>query len=127
MAELDFSKQVNNILTDYSTLKEAEVKQIVLQNMKEARQEVSAASPRRSGAYAKSWAVKNKASNGSVESVVFNKDRYRLTHLLEYGHVIRNKAGGRSYGKTSPRPHIGPVDQATQERIMQQLEEAFKR
>lgn len=38
------------------------------------------------------------------KAVVHNKKHYRLTHLLEYGHIIRNQFG--TYGKTDPRPHI---------------------
>lgn len=127
MAELDFSKQIGHILDAYRTLKEEQVKAVIKEGLDEARAEVTAASPRRSGDYAKSWAVKTSASKGGAKGVVYNKDHYRLTHLLEYGHVIRNKAGGRTYGKTAERPHVAPVQKETIQRILQELEEAFRK
>lgn len=35
---------------------------------------------------------------------------YRVAHLLENGHVIKNKTG-RIYGRTSARPHWGPAEE----------------
>ena len=68
---------------------------------KEGAQKLQANSPKRGGAYARGWASKK---NGTGV-VVYNKDNYQLTHLLEFGHALRN--GGR----TAPQPHIGPVEE----------------
>lgn len=64
-----------------------------------------------SGAYASGW------TNDTVEGrlplskfmVVYNGEHYRLTHLLENGHVIRNGTG-RTFGKTGKYPHISKVN-----------------
>lgn len=60
------------------------------------------------GDYARNWYVqtKNSRKNGK-EFIVRNKDTYRLTHLLENGHLIVNKKGG--IGWSAPRPHIRPA------------------
>lgn len=58
------------------------------------------------GAYAKSWTWKMVEEKLGEYGVVYNKEHYRLTHLLEHGHVIRNAYG--TYGRTAPRPHIKP-------------------
>ena len=62
-------------------------------------------SPRRSGAYASGWTVKKESSK---EVIVHNSDHYQLTHLLENGHVVRNKKG--TYGRAPAHKHIKPVE-----------------
>ena len=74
---------------------------------KQAVDKLKATSPTRPGhgEYARSWAVK-KVRDGYV---VYNKDHYRLTHLLEKGHVVRNKFG--TYGRAPAFVHIKPVEE----------------
>lgn len=60
-----------------------------------------------SGNYAKGWTYKVKKVKDDYEGVVYNETEYRLTHLLEKGHLIKNKYG--SYGYTAPRSHIKPA------------------
>ena len=64
-----------------------------------------------SGAYASGWENEETVGNGrlSKEKVIFNEQHYRLTHLLENGHVIRNGTG-RTFGRTGKYPHIAPVN-----------------
>ena len=63
-------------------------------------------SPRKTGSYAKGWGVKKQ---GDMDVVVHNRTDYQLTHLLENGHVIRNKKG--TYGRTNGTKHIAPVEE----------------
>lgn len=73
---------------------------------KEAVQKLKNTSPRATGSYAKGWGVKRE---GDMDVVVHNRTDYQLTHLLENGHVIRNKKG--TYGRTSGIKHIAPVEE----------------
>ena len=73
---------------------------------KESAQKLKNTSPRRSGSYAKGWSVKKQ---GDMDVVVHNRTDYQLTHLLENGHVIRNKKG--TYGRTNGIKHIAPVEE----------------
>lgn len=67
-----------------------------------------------SGAYAGSWANKEVEKTVlTVKKAVYNEEHYRLTHLLEHGHVVRNGTGRIGSGKkdrTDAYPHIGPVN-----------------
>ena len=70
----------------------------------EAADKLRNTSPRQSGAYANGWVADRKDKGW----IVHNATNYQLTHLLENGHVIRNKKG--TYGRTSGIKHIKPVE-----------------
>ena len=73
---------------------------------KESVQKLKNTSPVKTGSYAKGWGVKRL---GDMDIVVHNHTDYQLTHLLENGHVIRNKKG--TYGRTHGIKHIQPVEE----------------
>lgn len=52
--------------------------------------------------------------------------QYRLTHLLEHGHVIRNRAGGPVYGMTRAFPHWRPAEQEGIDEIDEKIREAIE-
>ena len=63
-----------------------------------------------SGEYAGSWVNDDKLKSRIHRTkVVHNEEHYRLTHLLEKGHVIRNGTQ-RTFGRTGKYPHIAPVN-----------------
>lgn len=73
---------------------------------KESVQKLRNTSPRKSGSYAQGWGTKKQ---GEMDVIVHNRTDYQLTHLLENGHVIRNKKG--TYGRTHGIKHIAPVEE----------------
>ena len=79
-------------------------------------------SPKRTGKYAKSWAVKTEPEFGQPHKRIIHvrAPHYRLTHLLEHGHA---KRGG---GRVSGRPHIRPAEEQVIKDFMQEVEEAIK-
>lgn len=87
---------------------------------KESVSKLRNTSPKKTGDYAKGWTTKKISA---MDIVVHNKTDYQLTHLLENGHVIRNKKG--TYGRTSGTKHIAPVEEwaadALPEEIMREL------
>lgn len=91
------------------------------QTAKEAVSKLKSSSPRKTGKYARGWTTKQIDKNGIV---IHNSKHYQLTHLLENGHVIRNKKG--TYGRTSGIKHIAPVEEWASEelprRIMEKIE-----
>lgn len=83
-------------------------------------------SPKRKGEYAKSWGVtREKGAFGeNAKYIVHNKKRYRLTHLLEHGHVTAN---GK---RTKAIPHIKPVEEQVireyEKKVREAIEDAAK-
>ena len=110
MANLSVSAQMRNILSTYNE----EVAEAVDEAAKEAsescKNQLKNTSPKRvgHGEYARSWTVKKELSGAGVSDyIVHNKKHYQLTHLLENGHIVRNKKG--TYGRARAIHHIGPA------------------
>lgn len=74
--------------------------------------------------YAKGWTVKTKKDKGVDYYVVLNKSDYRLTHLLENGHLIVNKKNGVGY--SAPRVHIKPAFDSIKNSIAKKVAENLK-
>lgn len=102
----NFADEVMKNLHKYSELADSAMKKAVRKTANSVRKEISANAPKRTGKYAKSWAVKKTKENShSLEMTVHSKDRYQIAHLLEKGHAKRG--GGRVEGK----PHIAPAEE----------------
>ena len=76
--------------------------------------------------YPLGWTIKSKKKKGRREEIVWNARHYRLTHLLENGHVIKNGTG-RTYGRTRAFEHIAPVNKEAQEKLEQAIMEAIEK
>lgn len=63
---------------------------------------------RGTGEYANNWTFKIVKKGKDKIGVVYNKDTYRLSHLLEFGHIKANKYK-RSNERTAPAPHVKPA------------------
>ena len=118
--------QMAEILNDVQKGAEEVLNKDIDEVSRESVQKLRNNSPRRAsgknaGRYARGWTVK-KNRDGDV--IVHNKTDYQLTHLLENGHVIRNKKG--TYGRTRGIKHIAPVEEwASDElprRVMEDLD-----
>ena len=74
-------------------------------------------SPKRTGKYV----TREKGAFGeNAKYIVHNKKRYRLTHLLEHGHVTAN---GK---RTRAIPHIKPVEEQVIREYEKQVREAIE-
>lgn len=94
-------------LMEYAELATDDMKAAVKKAGTTVKKEIQENAPKDTGAYAKSWAVKNvKETPTSLEVTVHSKNRYQLAHLLENGHAKRG--GGRVSGKS----HIAPAEES---------------
>lgn len=89
--ELEIKLDYSDIIEEASKELSENIKQASLQNFKGT------------GAYGNSWTYRLEGKGNKKIGVVHNKEHYRLTHLLEFGHVIANTSR-----RVAPRPHIKP-------------------
>lgn len=57
--------------------------------------------------------------------VIHNATEYRLAHLLEWSHPMRNGTG-RTFGQSKARPHIEEVEQMITEKFERELVRAIQ-
>ena len=100
---------IKDILSEYADDVEKNVKEIthkIAQAGAKAVQSSADAKFHRTGKYARGWTTRAEDWRMNYTEIIHNKDRYRVAHLLEFPHAMRN-------GRRAPYPvaHIGPVEQ----------------
>lgn len=115
----DMADAINEGLMEYAKLATEDMKKAVKKAGNTAKKEVSARAPEDTGQYSQSWRsrVTNEYSN-SINVTVYSK-RYRLVHLLENGHALRN--GGR----VAARPHVAPAEKIAAEQLEKDIKSAL--
>lgn len=113
---LEYGEEVNAVL-DKAVSSVAEDSAIKLRGHRKFN-------PRRnpSGKYAESWKAEQ-VTKGRIYTkwVVHNVEHYRLTHLLENGHVSRNGTG-RTFGFVQAYPHISEVNEWVRSALPEEVE-----
>lgn len=100
------SAEVMKGLRKYVDVTTEKVKEATEKAAKTVKDEIKGNAPSNTGKYSKSWTIKKaKETSTSLELVVHSKNRYQLTHLLEFGHA---KRGG---GRVAARPHIASAEE----------------
>lgn len=118
--------QLQKILDEYASELNGVIDKTFNSVAKETKNEVVQNSPRDSGDYAGDWAIKRATKRGrgkllgGVEVVIYNKKHYRLTHLLEKGHVVRNQFG--TYGRAPAHPHIAQAEEHGERKLLAELQ-----
>lgn len=106
-----FDEKVNDVLEDSAD-----------KVSREAVEKLRNTSPKKSGDYAQGWTVEKESSKSVI---VHNSSHYQLTHLLENGHVIRNKKG--TYGRAPAHKHIKPVETWANREFQRLIKEGIER
>ena len=108
-------------LTEYAGLAADELKKAVKKAGNSVKKDIQEDAPKDTGAYAKSWSVKNvKETSNSIELVVHSRNSYQLSHLLEFGHA---KRGG---GRTRSFPHIAPGEALAEKELLEIAERKLR-
>ncbi len=117
----ELANAVMKELDDYAKLITEDMKKAVKKAGTSIKKEIQANAPKDSGAYAKSWSVKNMKENShALELTVYSRNRYQLAHLLEFGHAKRG--GGRVPG----RAHIAPAEEAGVKQLEAEIERCIR-
>ena len=109
----DLADEIAKALAEYSEEIAEEIDKAAEEVITETVKELRATSPKRQGKYAKSWA-KKRVQNGQWVAYV-RAPHYRLTHLLERRHVLKN--GGRAKAHV----HIAPAEQHAIEKFEERI------
>ena len=115
------SAQMERILDEYS----AEVKQANREAdkvvSKNCANKIRSTAAKKTGEYASGWTSKQLDADTYV---VYNKKMPGLAHLLEHGHVIRNKKG--EYGRTSGDGKIAVAEQEAEVELVETIERKLR-
>lgn len=110
--------QMKQVLDEINKDVEESARRNIDRTAKESVQKLRNTSPKKTGSYAKGWGTKKQ---GDMDVVVHNRTDYQLTHLLENGHVIKNKKG--TYGRTHGIKHIAPVEEWASDELPRRIME----
>ena len=112
----DLAEDIARELQAYSEEVTERMKKDVTEVAKECLKEIVNNAPELSGDYKKGWKVKKAyESDSDIRIIIHNKKRYRLTHLLEYGHV---KVGG---GRVEGKPHIALAEANAKKKLLKRV------
>lgn len=118
----DLGKEIAQIFQEYAKATEETCQKAVVETCKEAVKELKANSPKDHGNYAKSWKYgPSPFKKDKLAKIIYNKEHYRLTHLLEKGHKKRN--GGTVPGQ----PHISHAEQNAEKTVLRKIKEGISR
>lgn len=114
----DVKQQLAEILKEYGDEIREEVKEAVASSSKQTNQKLRTSGPFMTGRYRKGWTVTNVEETWKgVEVTVYNRNKPRLTHILNDGWTMRN--GQRHKGDG----HIDAVEEYAQDLLFKEVEE----
>ena len=119
---MSFQMDAKAILNDFQEDVQEATQQAIQSVAKQAVKKLKSDSPKRTGKYAKGWAVETEKGRVSFKATVHGKSgTYQLAHLLENGHA--NRGGGRTSGIV----HIAPVEQWATEEAQKEIKSRIQR
>lgn len=122
----DLTSQMKAVLKEFSSEVVDAMDESVDKVAKEAVRKLKGGSPKDSGAYARSWSRRSeKPRIGSKAVTIYNKRYGWRTHLLENGHIARNKKGYQ--GRVPAEVHIAPVEEWAIEELPKEFEKELNK
>mgnify|MGYP001260787694 CR=1 FL=1 len=95
--------EISKLIGEYTKEVSESIEKEIDSTAKDMLREIRATAPKKTGKYAKGFAIKKDNLGGNATRIIYNKRKPGLVHLLELGH---SKVGG---GRVSARPHLRPA------------------
>lgn len=124
---IDFDKAIMDVLSQYGEQVNEVMDESIDSVSKQAVEKLQsvqtfAPNGNPTGAYSASWKAEEiKTGRLSQKKVIHNQEHYRLTHLLEKGHVLKNGTG-RTFGRVPAYPHIADVNDYVAQELPKEIE-----
>ena len=125
----EFAKALGNVIQQYSDAVVQSLPDAVNAAAKKGLKTLKAEAKKKinGSRYVSSFKNKKTQSTSGITEYTLYSTRYRVAHLLEHGHAIKNQTG-KVYGVTSARPHWAPAENTAvkelEDQIQQKVEEA---
>lgn len=121
-------KNLDEYTDHVSEVVDEAVGKIAKESQKKLRATTGAAGSNVWDKYPTGWTTKQTRRRNFHKEEVWNAKHYRLTHLLENGHVVRNGTG-RNNGRQKTREfkHIGPINDEAQKKLEEAVMEAVEK
>ncbi len=118
----ELANEIMTMFIDYIDEIDEEVVSLSDTLANQAKKDLKASSPKKDGDYAKGWAIsQHQRGKRYYGKAIHNKEEYRLTHLLEFGHATKDGKRTQAY------PHIRPVESKYKQKFVDELERKIKR
>lgn len=121
MARDGIDTEIMKMLRQYTSNIEQDIVKAEKRIGRKAKDRIRRTAPRKTGRYAESWSIREFKKRGSFRLVVYSKDHYRLTHLLENG--FRHKPDNNFI---EGQEHIAPVQQEVDAEFEKAVEKIIK-
>ena len=121
MSNTSFDKDMKVLLLDIAEGVDKAIEQGMKTAPKECKKRLKELSPKDTGEYSKGWRIKRHRRPKSA--IVYNATNAHLTHLLEFGHVIKNKNG--TYGRAPAHPHMKQAEEESVKLFVDTIESAL--
>lgn len=116
----DIGQEITHIVQNFIKEENVKCERIMPKVARASRRVLRAESPGE-GPYAKGWRTEWENKYMKYYGFqIWNPKHYRLTHLLENGHVIKNQFGG-SYGHTRANLHIKHAQDEANRKVIEML------
>lgn len=116
----DLEQAVQDELELYGAEVREAVDAAVLRVARSCLAQIRRNSPKRTGDYRKGWTMQTKRGRLSTVAVIYNRTRWFLIHLLEFGN--QKTSGGRQAG----HPHVAPAVEDADQELMSELESSLR-
>lgn len=117
-----FSEEIVDIMYDYMRMTYDKLDDVVHEVALETKDEIKRTSPvGYTGEYKSGWIIRQTRKDlCALSYTVANRNRWQLTHLLEFGHAKRNGGRVKAY------PHIAPARGKAEKNLESKISEALK-